>query len=109
MLRIWKTSAVVCLILVLPCLAGASMLAQMKGTIASVRAERNEFVMSESFKNITFKVADSAPITINGATGKLADLKAGDRAVVMYERQGQTMIAMAVSVMRKTTASGGAP
>lgn len=76
-------------------------LLDVKGKITAVRPEQNEFVVAEGVKNWTFRMAADGKIYINGHVSKLADLKAGDEAVVSYDRVGQQLIADAVRCKRK--------
>jgi len=76
-------------------------LLDVKGKITAVRAEQNEFVIAEGVKNWTFQLAGDSKIYINGHVSKLTDLKAGDEAVVSYDRIGQQLIANAVRCKRK--------
>jgi len=74
--------------------------AEIKGTIASVRPEKNEFVLTDTFKNMTFRLDRDGMVLINGQLRTLADLRAGDEAVVIFERQNQQLIARVVHCTR---------
>ena len=75
--------------------------AQLKGKVAAVRPEKNEFVLTENFKDMTFEVTSQTKIAINGRDAGLAEMKAGDLAVVDFDRQGRKLIATAVQCTRK--------
>jgi len=104
MMRFSKWSAAALIVTALPCLADQSMVSEAKGTIANVRPYRNEIVLTETFKNLTFKVNGSTQIQINGVGAKVSDIRPGDAAHIVFERQGQTLFAMAVNINRKITA-----
>jgi len=71
------------------------------GRIASVNPATSEFVLTENFKNLTFRVATDTMVLINGQPAKLADLNGGDEATVVYTRQGQQLNATVVRCTRK--------
>jgi len=76
---------------------------EAKGRIVSVNAAKSTFVLTESFKNLTFHVSNDTTVSINGQTAKLADLNAGDEANVVYARQGQQLAATVVRCTRKSS------
>jgi len=59
-------------------------------------------VLTENFKNLTFRVGDDTMVVINGQAAKLADLNGGDAATVIYTRQGQVLNANVVRCTRKS-------
>jgi len=73
----------------------------VKGNVTAVRPEKNEFVVSENVKNWTFILVNGGKVLINDRDAKLADLKAGDEAMVTFERQGQQLFASIVRAKRK--------
>jgi hypothetical protein len=75
---------------------------QAKGRIVGVNPEKSEFVLTENFDDMTFKMEKGGTITINGQASKLADLKGGDQATVEYTKQGQTLLATMVRCTRKS-------
>jgi hypothetical protein len=75
--------------------------AEIKGMIANVRAEKNEFVLADNFKNMTFRLAPDGMVLINGQRRTLRDLQAGDEASVLFERQDQQLIATVVHSTRR--------
>jgi hypothetical protein len=76
---------------------------EAKGKIVSVNPAKSEFVLTETFKNLTFRVGNDTMVVINGQPGKLADLNGGDDATVVYTRQGQLLHASVVRCTRKVT------
>jgi len=100
----WITAGLI--VVVLACVTGPILAAETKGTITIVRPERSEFVLSTgSFKDMTFQADNAANIVINGHAARLADLREGDRATVVYTRIGRLLIANMVRVDRKVIAS----
>lgn len=79
---------------------GDSYSLEASGRIVSVDPAKNEFVLSENFKNLTFRVANDTRVLINGQAAKLADLNGGDSAIVVYTRQGQLLDAKVVRCTR---------
>jgi hypothetical protein len=92
-----------------PLLAGSHSLApaadqelvDVNGTITTVRPDRNEFVVSENVKNWTFQLAKNGKVFVNDREAKLADLQAGDRAVVSFDRDEDVLLARVVRSTRK--------
>jgi len=76
-------------------------LAEAKGLIAAVRADKGELVVTENVKDLTFKVSKDAKIFINSKVSMLADLRPGDEAIVVFTRQGQELFASEVRSIRK--------
>ena len=76
--------------------------ADAKGTIKSVDATKNQFVLTDSNgKDWTILVAKDAKVVINDKEAKLADLKGGEEAAVTYEKKGDDLMASAIKVTRK--------
>jgi hypothetical protein len=73
----------------------------VKGKITEVMPEKEEFSVSENFKNWKFTLAKNGKVTLNGRDSKLSELQPGDQATVSYDRQGQLMIATMVRTTRK--------
>jgi hypothetical protein len=72
-----------------------------KGKITAVRPEKNEVVVSENVKNWTFQLAKDGKVFMNDRESKLSDLKAGDDAIVTFDRQGQQLLASVIRCTRK--------
>ena len=68
-------------VLILALLAGLTMpilAADAKGRIVKVRPDKNEFVLTENVKDLTFQLNKDGRVLINDKESKLADLRAGD-------------------------------
>jgi hypothetical protein len=74
---------------------------EIQGRIVSVRPEKNEITVSETFKPMTFQVAKDAVIFINGRTATLAELRPGDDARVIFLRDDERLTAREVRAIRK--------
>lgn len=84
--------------LVLPALAAETI----KGTIKTVAADKQEFIVTDQDgKDMTFQVDNDAKVQLNNKDSKLLDLKAGDEVQVKYEKQGERMIAKEIHCERK--------
>jgi hypothetical protein len=76
--------------------------ADAKGTIKSVDATKNQFVLTDSNgKDWTILVAKDAKVVINDKEAKLADLKGGEEANVTYEKKGDDLMASAIKATKK--------
>jgi len=76
-------------------------LLEVKGKITAVRPDKSELVVSESLKSWTFQMAKDSKVYINDREAKLSELQAGDEAAVVFDRQGQRLIATMVRTTRK--------
>jgi len=72
-----------------------------KGRIAAVTPDKNEFVLTENFKNWTVQLDKAGKVFINNREAKLADLQVGDEAMVTFARDGERLIASVVRGMRE--------
>lgn len=78
-------------------------------TVASVDAEQQRFaVHSKGGTDRTFKTNDDTAVRVAGASGRLADLKEGDRVTVVYKSDGRTNVATEVRVGRPAAAKAAA-
>jgi len=100
MIRFHQWIAAGLVITVLACSVGPVQAAEAKGTITLLRPERNQIVLTESFKDMTFYVDNSTRVLINGHVSQLVDLREGDQAAVGYQRIGRRLIAVSVHVNR---------
>jgi len=72
-----------------------------QGRIKSLGADNNQFVLTDNNgKDWTFRADANARVRVNDKDGKLADLKAGDDAVIAYNRQGDQFQARDVEAER---------
>jgi hypothetical protein len=76
-------------------------LIDIKGKITAVNPEKKQLVVSENVKNWTFRVSQDAKVILNDQDSSLADLKAGDDAIVTFNRQAQELVATVVRSTRK--------
>jgi Cu/Ag efflux protein CusF len=72
-----------------------------KGKITAVRADKNEVVVSENFKNWTFQLAKDAKVYLNNRESKLGELQVGDDVTVTFDRQGEQYLAREIRSTRK--------
>ena len=96
-----KPLAIAVTLVLLAGLAIPVLAAETKGRVVSVNPEKNEFVLTENFKNLTFVVNNASRVLINNRESKLADIQAGDEAAVTFERDGTKLIASVVRCTRK--------
>jgi len=76
--------------------------AETKGKIASVNADKSEFVMKDDAgKNWTIMVDKDVKVHVNDKASKLADLQATDEVVVTYEKDGEKLVAKTIKATRK--------
>jgi len=101
MIRLQKWIAATVVVVVLLCITGAILASETKGRITILRPERNELVLSETFKDMTFQTDAGTRVLVNGRASQFADLRVGDRARVVYDRVGHVLIAIEVRVTRK--------
>jgi biopolymer transport protein ExbD len=74
----------------------------VKGKIASVAGDKNEFVMTDAnAKNWTLHLDKDGKVFINDKEAKLGDLQAGDNVVVQYKKDGEKFLARDVRCTRK--------
>jgi ribosomal 50S subunit-recycling heat shock protein len=58
-------------------------------TIKKVGADTGELVVTDATnKDWTFQIADKAKVSVNRKEAKASDLKAGDKAILAYEKKG---------------------
>jgi len=94
----WITAGMA--IIVLACAADSIRAGEAKGTITLLRPERNQIILTETFKDMTFYVDNTTRVLVNGHVSQLVDLREGDQAAVGYERIGRRLIAVSVNVYR---------
>ncbi len=94
-----------CMLLALALLVGLAtpaLAAEAKGKIASVQADKNEFVLTDANnKNWTFHCVKDCKILIKDRPSKLADLQRGDEVTITYDREGDKLMATEVKCTRK--------
>jgi hypothetical protein len=82
-------------------LATPAPAAQTNGKIKSVDGDKNEFVMTDDLgKDWTFTLDKEGKVFINDKRAKIADLKAGDKADVTYQKKDDKLLASLVKATR---------
>ena len=82
-------------------LTASALAEEAKGTIKTVTADKNEFVLTDNLaKDQTFHLDAKAKVIINDKEGTLGDLKKGDEATVTWENKNGKMTASQVTVKR---------
>jgi hypothetical protein len=75
---------------------------EAKGKIKAVNADKKEFVLTDTNnKDWTFELTKDAKLTCDDKPCTLADLKAGDRVTIMYEKKADVLWASKVAASRK--------
>jgi Cu/Ag efflux protein CusF len=70
--------------------------------VKSVAADTKELMCTDNAgKDMTFQLADNARIRLTDKDLKLNDLKAGDEVAVIYQKQGNKMVAQEVCGTKK--------
>jgi archaeosine-15-forming tRNA-guanine transglycosylase len=102
MVRMPKWLVVVVALAFLAGLASPAFAEESKGKIKSVTADKNEFVFTDKDnKDWTFQMAKEAKVKLANKDVTLNDLKPGDEVIVVYEKQGDRLIATEVRGERK--------
>jgi len=78
-----------------------------KGTIKSTDTGRNEVVLKGTIKDTVYELAKDATVWLDGKRAKLADLKADDKAVVVFTKSGDHYIASSVRGLRSADETSG--
>lgn len=78
-----------------------------KGSIKSVDTKRNEVVLKGTIKDTVYELNNDATVWLDGARAKLADLSADDKAVVVYEKKGEHLMASSVRGLRSAKETSG--
>ncbi len=101
MIRLPKWTLVVLALAFVLALSAPVLAEDAKGTIKSVTADKNEFVLTDNLqKDHTFHLDAKAKVIINDKEGTLSDLKKGDEASVTWENKNGKMTASQVTVKR---------
>jgi len=102
MLRLLKMTSVVALIVGT---SGVLSADEAKGTIKSVG--KQEVVLKGLVKDTLYELNKDAMVWLDGLRCKLSDLSADDKAVVVYEKRGDHMMASSVRGLRKAQETTG--
>jgi Cu/Ag efflux protein CusF len=74
---------------------------ETKGKIKSITAATNEFVFTDNDgKDWTFQMDKNGKVQLGTKNVKLDDLKAGDKVTVVYDKQGDKLIAKEIRCER---------
>jgi Cu/Ag efflux protein CusF len=106
MIRVVKTLSAFAVLLVLMN-AGQLNAEETKGTIKTVDPTKSEVVLKGIINNSTYELNKDAAICLDGVKSKLADLKEGDQAVIIYEKKGDHMMASTVRGLRNAQEATG--
>ena len=82
-------------------LARPALAEEAKGKVASVDATKNQIIIKEQGRDVTFQVEKDAKVTINGKEGKLSDIASGDEVTITYEKKGEQQMATEVRCTQK--------
>jgi len=81
---------------------------ETKGTIKTVDTTRNEVVLKGIVKDTIYEVGKDAYVTLDGVKAKIGDLRETDRAVIVYDKKGEHMVATEVRGLRDAQEASGA-
>ena len=102
MIRMLRRLAPVFALVAVFTLAGSAWAIDAKGKIKTVSADKNEFVMNDADgKAWTITMAKDAKVQLNAKDAKLADLQADDEVAIVYEKDGDKLVASSVKAVRK--------
>jgi biopolymer transport protein ExbD len=83
-------------------LSAPAVAAEAKGTIKTVTADKNEFVMTDAnAKDWTMNVNKDAKVFVNDKESKLSDLQASDAVTITYEKVGDRLNVSEIKCKRK--------
>lgn len=80
---------------------------ETKGTIKSVDTARREVIIKGVVSDTIYELNKNATVWLDGARCKLSDLGANDRAVIVYEKNGDHFMASQVRGLRKAQEATG--
>ncbi len=101
MIRLPKWTLVVLALAFVLALTAPALAEDAKGTIKSVTADKNEFILTDNLgKDQTFHLDAKGKVLINDKESTLSDLKKGDEATVTWENKNGKMTASQVTVKR---------
>lgn len=79
----------------------------VKGTVRSINAEKNEVVLKGLLKDTMYQLNKDGHVFLDGRKGKIADLREGDRAHIVWFKQGEQTMASEVRCLRKAAEAIG--
>jgi Cu/Ag efflux protein CusF len=107
MMRSIKFLGAVALALVLGAVTQVRADEQTKGTIKSVDTAKKEVVLKGVVKDTAYELQKDASVWLDGTRAKIGDLKADDRAIVLYTKSGEQLMATSIRALRKAEEATG--
>jgi hypothetical protein len=104
MLRMLKLTGVVALVFGA---SGVLLADEAKGSIKTVDSNRKEVVIKGLVKDTVYELDKNAMIWLDGFRAKITDLSTDDRAVIVYEKRGDHLMASSVRGLRKAQEASG--
>src|SRR5262245_35403752 len=80
---------------------------EAKGTIKSVNLDRKEVVLKGLVNDTVYERDKGATVWLDGAQRKLDDFAAADRAVIVFEKRGEHLMASSVRGLRRAQETTG--
>jgi hypothetical protein len=106
MIRPTQALCAFALALLLTCTGYASA-EETKGTIKSVDTGKHEVVLSGTIRNTIYELNKDGFVCLDGVKSKLADLREGDHAVIVYDKQGEHFMASEIRGLRNAKEATG--
>jgi len=107
MIRLPKFFGGVLALALLLTLAMPVLAEEAKGTIRSANATSKEIVLKGVLKDTTYVLKADAQLYLDGRKAAIADLREGDRAVLAFEKEKDTLRASEVRCLRKAAETTG--
>lgn len=95
-------------LMLLLCLTVSASANETKGTIRSVKTDKQEIVLMGILSDTTYELNKDAKVCLDGKQAKLDDLRKGDRVTINFEKSGDRLMASEVRALRKSTDTTGA-
>jgi len=106
MFRLSNVRQALVLVLVLA-LAGAVSASDTKGTVRTVKTDKNEIVVKGILNDTTYELTKDARVCLDGKKVKLGELRDGDHVMIEYQKTGDRFIADEVRALRKASETTG--
>ena len=97
MKRAFQLTSVFALILGLSAVVHAD---ETKGTIKSIDTSRHEVVLKGTIKDTIYELTKNGSVWLDGTSSKLSEFRADDQAIIVFEKQGEHMMAYQIRVLR---------
>jgi Cu/Ag efflux protein CusF len=73
-----------------------------EGTVKRVNADQHEVIVTDSNnKDWTYHLNDKGQVSVGTKTGKLSDLKDGDKIILVYEKKGDRLMVRDICTSRR--------